>query len=369
MTDYYIPWGGNLPRLFIDRNGDVMGGATLSAYKARTTTPINMYDGINGDVIGDEVTVSDGDNAGYIERDEVQLTSADTVVDVTADAPTGVFEGEAIGTDDFSGLADAAWVIDSTMPPDSGEGNDGDYATDDGLAANQDQTFNIYQKSGGSWSVVGQKDGTTGAVPANLGHEIDGYDQLFEKTFWGVASGQIRLYKDDWTNNSRFQGLSPVDVTHSNRAEVLTKVQAGNDWNDDPSVGVFLAGSGDSHADARGYFALLKLSAAFNNTRIELRRIGDSGSTLGNEAVDSDDYANLRWLRFRMDPDVAGIRLRAKAWLTTVSEPASWQIDTVDTDPLSLPGRLGMASWRRNRNIDRWDYFAYNVLGDEISLP
>lgn len=88
MTDYYVPWGGRLPRLFIDENGEPMSGATLSAYKARTTTPINMYDGIAGDTIGTSVVVSGGDTAGYIERDTVELTGADNAISVSADAAT-----------------------------------------------------------------------------------------------------------------------------------------------------------------------------------------------------------------------------------------------------------------------------------------
>lgn len=98
MTDYYIPWGGRLPRLFIDENGKPLSGATLAAYKARTTTPINMYDGIAGDVIGSEVVVSgDGGSAGYIERDSVDLTAADTQVAVSADAPTVTAEIDGAG--------------------------------------------------------------------------------------------------------------------------------------------------------------------------------------------------------------------------------------------------------------------------------
>lgn len=87
MTDFWVPWGGRFPRIFIDANGRPIAGATLSAYKARTTTPANMYDGIDGDTIGSSVKTSSGDDAGYIERDENTLTSADTLISVSADAP------------------------------------------------------------------------------------------------------------------------------------------------------------------------------------------------------------------------------------------------------------------------------------------
>lgn len=254
----------------------------------------------------------------------------------------------------------AVWIIDGTMPPGSGEGNDGDYATKE----NDTGALDIYEKAAGSWSVVGQKDATTGAVPANLGHAIDGYDQLFEKTFWGVSGGEIRLWKDAWTNGSKIQGLSPADVTHSNRAEVLAKVQAGNDWNTGFSVGVFLAGAGETHDAAQGYFALLDHDndAIADDTQIRIVRkaSGAAASTLtGPTAVDSQDHDNFRWIRFRIDPDINGLRLRAKAWIN--DEPSSWQVDVVDTSPLPLPGRLGLTSWRRNRNTDRWSGFYYGT--------
>lgn len=117
MTDFWVPWGGRFPRLFIDANGRPMAGAVLSAYKARTTTPANMFDGIGGDTIGSSVRTSSGDDAGYIERDESALTSADTLILVASDAPTVTTE-----------IVGATWNPDKTGSIRNGSSDDSAFA-------------------------------------------------------------------------------------------------------------------------------------------------------------------------------------------------------------------------------------------------
>lgn len=148
MPDFFIP-NGKLPRFFHDANGKPLSG-TFEAFKARTTTPLNVFSDINGTVIGDSVTVGgkDGDG-GFIEQDDSALNGADTLVSVLADAPTGVFEASGFELQFSPPAGFSAWPSPQWDPDKTGNVTNGSTDKDHITLSNGNKTVELTTDPGG----------------------------------------------------------------------------------------------------------------------------------------------------------------------------------------------------------------------------
>lgn len=93
------------------------------------------------------------------------------------------------------------------------------------------------------------------------------------------------------------------------------------------------------------YWARTEFNAGSTTVMLKVTRVrGGVLTDLGSVgAVPGLSYAANVPLRTRVS--VVGNRISMKVWTASGSEPAGWQLDVIDSDPLTAPGGVGVQSW------------------------
>ena len=206
----------------------------------------------------------------------------------------------------------------------------------------------------GTQAIVSWSSTTVGEVPAGWTNNWGSSSTAFRVT----DTGSIRWFDDP---NYYDQDAFVLDALASEAEyEVLVKLYVGGGSGTEVNHGVVLRASGDSNNMA-GY------SVAIRGSR-NILGITEVTGEFFERSVTSVSAPNslneTMWIRARAEP---GGVLKAKTWVDGTPEPASWGIDTVDTN-VTTGGSGLFARDHRSNEVD-YTYFSYGTGGLTAPSP
>lgn len=193
-----------------------------------------------------------------------------------------------------------------------------------------------------------------------------------------VASVLVRFQWDDWRHGGtvrlmrdgtvvdesppswgpRFSGVLHAGAVLEGES-LSVEVDHGDAGDHDVSdvrVDIRVEGAtGTSEAQPTGLYTVTWLQAA-NLFKIT-RYAADGSNTVLDSSAPASTGTNFVGIRARMDGD----RIRARMWLWTDPEPSSWDLDIVDTAPLSA-GLVGVTSTLTGSMGDPGMYRSYDTI-------